>query len=171
MRRTVAAFAAIAALALVSMGSAHADEFDAAPLSADELQDMRGGFLLPTGIEAQFGAVARTFSDGALILETHFTWTPDGTLRENVVAASSLLPSASMPGGFTLQDANGVTQFAHQVDALGVRNMLLNQADNRDFRVETQLTVTLPDFAATQLAISHSLLALRLSDDLAAVGR
>ncbi len=165
------AAAALLALLVVAATSTHANalEIGAPALSAAELEDMRGGFMLPTGVEANFGAVARTYSDGALVLETHFTWSPDGLRREEVIASSLLAGADQLAGGFVLEDAGGQTLFAHQVDDAGVRNILVNQADGRDIRIDTQFTVTLPNFTLTQQDFSTALLALHMFEDLQAI--
>jgi hypothetical protein len=144
-----------------------AQPIDAIPLSTSELETMRGGFVLPMGIEANFGAVARTFSDDTLLLETHFTWTAAGVERENVLVSPLLGEAgAALTDGFELRDFNGATLIAHQAGVGGLRNVILNDASGRALRAEVQLTVTLPGFAAVQGDFSRSVLALRLGDDL-----
>ena len=147
---------------------ARAQSIDAAPLAASELESMRGGFLLPTGIEANFGAIARTYSDGVLVLESRFTWTADGIVRDDLIASSQLTPTDALANGFMLTDQSGAAMFAHQIDDGGIRNILLNEANGHDFRIDTQLTVTLPDFAATQQDFANARLALQLFEDLQA---
>lgn len=170
MRRVrVVGVALAACIALALSANANAQDIGAAPLSAAELEDLRGGFMLPTGVEANFGAVARTYADGVLVLETHFTWSPDGLRREEAVASSLLANADELAGGFAIEDAAGRTLFAHQADDAGVRNILLNQADGRDMRIDTQFTVTLPNFALTQRDFNTTLLALHLFDDLQAI--
>lgn len=146
---------------------AHAVELNAAPLSAEELDELRGGFMLPSGVEAELGAVARTFSNGELILETHVSWAEDG-VRSLQVYASDVLTGAgdALDQGFSLSDADGVTLLAHQADEGAFRNVLLNEANNRDLRIETQLTITLPGFTDVQQDFRASLLAFRLHDEL-----
>jgi len=146
--------------------AARAQQIDETPLSLDELAELRGGFLLPTGIQAEFGAIARTFANGMLLLETHFTWSPDGIVHQDVLASSDIVSSDQLAGGFALEDASGSTVFAHQVDDLGIRNILLNEASGRDIHIDTQLTVTLPNFALSQQAFSNALLAARVFDDM-----
>jgi hypothetical protein len=168
MTRSIAAALAFLLGAAASTGAARAQEIDATPLSLAELAELRGGFLLPTGIEAEFGAIARTFSNGALVLETHFTWSPDGIARQDVLASSDIVSTDQLANGFALNDASGSTLFAHQVDDLGIRNILLNEASGRDIRIDTQLTVTLPNFALSQQSFSDALLAVHLFDDIQA---
>jgi hypothetical protein len=147
---------------------ARAQNIDAPPLAASELESMRGGFLLPTGIEANFGAIARTYSDGVLVLESRFTWTADGILRDDLIASSELTPTDALVNGYMLTDESGAAMFAHQIDDGGIRNILLNEANGHDFRIDTQFTVTLPDFAATQQDFSNARLALHLFADMQA---
>jgi hypothetical protein len=147
---------------------ARAQNIDATPLAASELESMRGGFLLPTGIEANFGAIARTYSDGVLVLESRFTWTADGVVRDDLIASSALTPTDVLANGFMLTDESGAATFAHQIDDGGIRNILLNEANGRDFHIDTQFTVTLPDFAATQQDFSNARLALHLFADMQA---
>jgi hypothetical protein len=166
-RAGVSLFALFAATAALT-AEVRAQQIGAPPLAAEELAEMRGGFLLPTGVEANFGAVARTYADGVLVLETHFTWEEGGIVRQDVLASSELVASDELAGGFVLEDASGQTLFAHQVDEGGVRNILMNEANGRDLRVDTLFTVTLPNFALTQQHFSNALLALHLFEDLAA---
>ena len=147
---------------------ARAQSIGAPPLAAAELDSMRGGFLLPTGIEANFGAIAQTYANGVLVLESHFTWTADGVVRENVIASAQLTPTDALANGFVLTDESGAATFAHQIGDDGIRNILLNEANGQDFLVNTQLTVTLPNFALTQQDFSNALLALHLFQDLQA---
>lgn len=155
----------LAAVASLFAAPARAQEIAAPALSSEELGELRGGFVLPTGIEADFGAIARTYADGVLVLETRFTWTADGVQREDV-AATSLVDTNQLTNGFALDDSNGETLIAHQLDNLGLRNILLNDASNRDIRVDTQLTVTLPSFALTQQDFRDALLSRQIFDDM-----
>jgi len=169
MRRAVS-FAAVSAF-LAMTGHAAADEILETPLGEGELANARAGFLLPSGVEAQFGAVARTFSDGRLILETHISWAEDGARIEQVLASDALAQSTALPGGYLLRDAHGDTTFAHQFESGGLRNVLLNEASERDIRLDTQLMLTLPGFAETQQGFRADVLAIRIADDVQAAIR
>jgi hypothetical protein len=152
----------------LAAASAAAQEIDAVPLGEAELADARAGILLPTGIEANFGALVSTFSDGQLLLQTQVTWEADGLRTQQLIGSDLLTPSDAVPGGLVLQGADGATLFAHQVGEDGLRNVLVNTASGRDIRVDTQLRITLPEFSLTQQGMRDSLLALHLTDDLAA---
>lgn len=135
-----------------------------APMSDDELGDMRGGFLTAGGVTFDFGAIVRTYVNGELALETRLTWTPTGPVTEQVAGSlpgwtpltlgqvggldlTGLSPGSS---GLVLSDANGTTALVHNVLNGQLQNLVVNAADNRDIRQDMQVMLTLPDFDLMQ---------------------
>lgn len=129
-----------------------------------DLDRQRGGFMTPLGLDIGFGAVVRTTINGALALETRLTWDPgQGPPTKTVTAgAESLDLAAASAGGIHLpantpQEWSGVvvpagdggaTAVLHQLGASGITNMVLNTADNRDIRQDTDVTLTVPNLDA-----------------------
>lgn len=165
--------AAAAVAALVVLGSVIPGQAEARrTLSDTEMSSLRGGMLVAGGIAFDFGAVVRTYEDGALALETQVTWTPTGpavtqTPGVGVTPLTSQQLSALSGLGVPYQTASGAA-IVQNLSSNQITNVLLNTGDNHAFRQDTAVTLSLPGFAATQLSMSQQLLGLRLADDLAA---
>lgn len=140
----------------------------AAPAASDaELDDQRGGFSVGE-VAFEFGAVVRTFENGALALQTQVTWTSQGAVV-NTTAAPGVVPDlalSAMSGAGAFSTASGASVI-HNVADGQLANVLLNTASGRDFRQETDATLTLPGFAGVQGDIARNLAGLRLADDVA----
>lgn len=163
---------AAAAAALMALGQA----FPAGPalarqtLTDAEMGDLRGGMLVADGIAFDFGAVVRTYEDGALALETQVTWTPAGpAVTQTPGAGVAPLTGGQLAAlsalGVPYQTASGAT-IVQNLTSNQITNVLLNTGDNHAFRQETDVTLSLPGFAATQQILSQQALGLRLADDL-----
>lgn len=134
-------------------------------LTAAEMGQQRGGFLVAGNVVFDFGAVVRTFENGALTLQTTLTWTPQGPqvvrfVGAGVMAAGPDAPAGAFitPGGATL--VQNVTQGQ-------ILSLVLTPASNLDLRQETSVTVTLPGFGPVQADMLRQLSGLRLTRDLA----
>jgi len=138
---------ALSVLVLLSMAT---EAFAQEALSPAELDAQRGGVLLAGDIAFEFGAVVRTYAENKLALETRLTWTGDGPVVDQTAAAPDL--------------AGVVT---HVVARGQIANVLTNTDSNRDFRQETDVTLTLPGFASIQQGMVRDQAAMRLADDLA----
>jgi hypothetical protein len=154
------------------------------PLSDEELGDMRGGFMTAGGVDFDFGAIVRTYVDGALALETRLTWTPTGPVTEQVsgnlpgwtplptgpggqqMGGLDLTGVPAGAGGLVLTDANGSTALIHNVMNGHLQNMVLNAADNRDIRQDMQIMLSLPNFEAMQREYSLDRLGSQLTQDM-----
>jgi hypothetical protein len=140
------------AIAIASLLAASAAR--AQPTVDDQALDAaRGGFIVAGDIAFNFGAVMRTYADGELALQTTVRWTDAGQVVETLAPAGL----ANVAPGSILQSVQP-GQFA---------NILLNTDSGRQFRQETDITLTLPGFAATQSDFGRDMMARRLSDDLA----
>lgn len=149
-------------------------------LSLEQLDDVRGGLQLPSGAEFGFGAVMSTFVDGSLALQTRLTWTPAGPIE--VIEAGAFTPDLAaaaaaagitFEGGPTVQGVviggdGGATAVLHSVSNDRFTNLVINNANNRDIRQSTDITLDIPGFAQMQKDISAQTSNLRLQD---AVGR
>lgn len=150
------------------------------PLSDAELADMRGGFLTAGGVVFDFGAIVRTYVNGALALETRLTWTPSGPVTEQTtgslpgwtpivpgqVGALDLTGLPAGASGLVLHDEQGATALIHNVMNGQLQNMVLNAADGRDIRQDMQVMLTLPNFEAMQRDYSFDRIGTQISQDL-----
>lgn len=166
------------ALLVTAGASATAQTMPAAPVAATltdpELDGLRGGFLTAGELKFEFGAMVRTYADGALALRTNVTWSADGAKIDQQPGAG-VLAGAPLEGGraaiggvdgaFRTPDGAAII---HQATEGRLANFLVNTGSNRSFRQETDVTLTLPGFAAVQGALSQQLLGARLNADIAA---
>lgn len=174
--------ALLASAALCAAPAAHAADFGDAEVVADEeLQDMRGGFIVAGGYQIDFGAIVRTFVDGELALETLLSWSEAGAVIErsygqvgqplnelaNDAQSQLNLPGLSTGGsGIVLSDGQGATALIHRVIDGAFQNFVINDASGRDIRQEIELTITLPGFEASQDIINLDRLGLRIGDEI-----
>jgi hypothetical protein len=167
------ASAALAAAVLAVLPAA-ADEFDTAPRLDDEvLEDMRGGFILDSGVTIGLGAIVRTTVDGALALETQLVWQQQGAVISQHVGAGltptegAITKTVSLPAGsqaFVLPE--GETAIIHRVTDGSIQNILLNTASGRTIRQDTEVTLTLTGFQPVQQQIAQEQWARALAGDL-----
>lgn len=166
-------------LALVWPGApAHAtsDFAGSQALSLDELDEVRGGFLTPTGLEIGFGAVVSTFVDGSLALQTRLTWTDTGpvevlefgALTPDLAAAAAargiVLDGGAELAGLLIAGDGGATAVVQSLTGDHVAHLVLNNANNRDIRQMTEVTLNLPQFGTMQSDIAFQAMSLRLHD-------
>lgn len=145
-------------------------------MSLDELESSRGGLMTPWGLEIGFGAVVRTFVDGTLTLESQLTWTPDGPVRTYVTgqptpdlaaaAAAQGLHVAPGSEGLLIAGAGGATVVLHELGDRRVAGFVLNNADNRNIRQDTEITLNLPELQTLQQVFNTQALSARLQDSL-----
>lgn len=138
MRRWLAA---LASMAVCCAGPTLA----ATPLADEEMADMRGGYISAAGIAFDFAADMKTFVDGELALQTSLN-SVDGIIGAN--------QQLTLPGG--------MTTILHRMDDGQLSNILINSDDNRNFRQELNVTLTLPGFADMQRGFES----LRIGRDL-----
>lgn len=169
------------ALLVASPALSQSSPFDTlAPMSDEELSDMRGGFMTAGGVVFDFGAVVRTYVSGELALETRLTWTPTGPVTEQVTGSlpgwtpltpgqvggldlTGLAPGSS---GLVLTDANGTTALVHSVMNGHLQNLVLNAADNRDIRQDMQVTLALPNFDTMRQDFALARLGSQIAQDM-----
>ena len=138
-------------------------------VSDEELGEQRGGFLVASDLAFQFGAVMRTYENGALSLQTQLVWTPDGPLVEQSFGEGvTALTSAELDSigvGHMYQTAGGAIVM-HDLTQGQFTNLLLNTASDRAFSQDLAITLVLPGVGAAPQDIGHQLAGLRLADEL-----
>ncbi len=144
-----------------------------APLSDDQLDEERGGFRTPNGIEFGFGAVVDTYVDGKLALRSQLTWTPSGPVQTNSGGLNADLSAAAAAAGIKLNSgasgtiipgSNGATVVLNNLNPGQVANTVLNTADNRDIRQSTTINLSISDLQQYQSAAGAAQMALKLQD-------
>ena len=146
-------------------------------MSVEELEDVRGGLQTPNGLDIGFGAVVRTFVDGSLVLQTRLTWTETGpvetieygaTIPDITTAAAAGGVFLNGPGleGVVVNGDGGVTAIAHSVTSDHITHLVINNANNRDIRQSTDITLDIPAFSQMQQDIARQAIDLRLQDAL-----
>jgi hypothetical protein len=157
------------------------DYADAQLLSIDEQGEVRGGLQILGGFDVGFGAVVRTYVDGSLALQTRLTWTETGpvealevgTLTPNLAAAAATGGLVFQGGGseqlqgLLLPGDGGVTAIAHSLTSANITQLVINNANNRDIRQATEITLKIPEMAALQQDIGFQAFSMNLQ---AAVG-
>lgn len=175
-----------AVLASGAASATWAQDDPTVPLSNADLAELRGGFLTAAGISFDFGMVVRTYIDNRLALQTTLQWTPAGAVTDHVTggvvgavdladAMDALLADGINLGGLTdprgvvLTDGDGTTALIHNIGSGHIQNLILNTADGRDLRQETELNLVLPDLAAMQYDIALHRLGVEISGEISAV--
>jgi hypothetical protein len=140
-------------------------------LSDDELDGQRGGLQTPLGFDIGFGASVKTFVDGTLALETRISWTSTGPQSEQVVNQLGSIPGAPVRLG-ALSDgalnslAGGATTVIHDLTMDRIASLIINTADNRTIRQQTDITLVLPQLADLQQRVAADRLSSMLSTNL-----
>lgn len=162
----------VASLVIVLAGAPPLASAETAILSDEELDGQRGGLRTPMGLDVGFGASVKTFVDGTLALETRITWTDTGLQSEQVVNALSSIAGAPVRLG-TLSDGTlqsvtaggmtGGTTLVHDLTMDRIASLVINTADNRTIRQETDVTLVLPQLVDFQQRIAADRLSSMLS--------
>lgn len=175
--------AALALAAVWPASAVQANDFTKGPaLGAEELNDIRGGFLTPDGLEIGFGAVVRTFVDGSLALQTRLTWSETGPVEtvEYGMTVPDISAAAAAGGikldgppleGVVVNGEGGVTAIVHEISSGQIANLVINNANNRDIRQTTDVTLDVPGLAQMQQDVSVQSMSLRLQDAIGAALR
>lgn len=154
--------------ALLWAGPAHAQVGER--LDEAALESYRGGLATPLGYDIGFGASVRTYVDGTLALETRLTWTAEG-LRTDRLAESAAtgvdLSYGGIPRDLGASIAAGSTRIIHDLTENRIASLVINTANDRTIRQETDITLHLPQFAQMQEQFAAERLASALQ---AAVG-
>lgn len=189
IRRLIIAAAATSLAYFAGAGVALADAADpfadATPMAADDLGQERAGFITEGGVTLGFGATVSTTIDGQLGLVTTLTVDNQGTKTSTwvnpelqnattVSGANSGQTLSSLTGldlqglqnvtGVVLKGSDGVTALLSNLNSGTIQNVVVNTADGHTIMQNTDLTVTLPGFSATQAQMMQSNFALQLAD-------
>jgi hypothetical protein len=122
--------------------------FGAPTLSDDELAEARGGFMLPSGAQVDFGAVITTSVDGATLLQTQLHMNADG-LSSAVSAAPGVTvtinggpaPTAGGRAADTTASVQLPDLLVQQTVGQRISSIIVNTGDNRT--IDTQVMVNL----------------------------
>lgn len=146
-----------------TLEEAYLGDLEIAPLTAADLDELRGGFMTPLGFEVGFGAVVTSTIDGALALKTEFNWTDAGVTKTITGPAGAtggpLDLDAAAAGGINLAGAGnltgvvvpgdpakggGATAIIQGFDLSGLSTAIINTASQRAVQTDTQLNIDLP---------------------------
>jgi hypothetical protein len=126
-------------------------------LSDVTLGEARGGLATPLGVDIGFGASVRTYVDGALALETRLTWTADGARSNRIFEsdAARRLTAEQMGAGERgqVRIAPG-TSVVHDLTENRIASVVLNSANDRTIRQDTDVSLHLPHLPDLQQRIS-----------------
>lgn len=182
MRLRALLFSALGAFALAV--PAHADTLAVRPdglklIDDAELSELRGGFAVG-GYDINFGAVVRTYIDGAPALSTSVTWTDAGSIVNQTISATGQniadltqeqrnalgIGGLDHAGGVVINDAAGMTALVHNIADGVLQNILINSASGRTITQDVDVTLSLPGFEVIQNALDLERFGLHLSQDL-----
>ena len=149
-------------VAILFVSNAWAQPAQAPRLTEAELAEQRGGILTPNGFEVGFGATVRTFVDGKLALETRLTWTDHGARTERIGDAGGAGLGPGSWTGVIAGASGGETRVLHDFSASRIASVVVNTADNRTIRQETDIQLTLPQLPQLQAEIAVSRMASNL---------
>lgn len=142
-------------------------------LTDAELDGQRGGLQTPLGFDIGFGASVKTFVDGTLALETRISWTDTGLRSEQVVNELSSIAGAPVRLGAlndgalnSIAAGGGATTVIHDLTMDRIASLIVNTADNRTIRQETDITLVLPQLIDLQQRIAADRLSSTLSSSL-----
>ena len=151
-------------------------------LSDEEMDQARGGILVAGNLAFEFGAVMKTYEDGALALQTQVNWTPEGPVVSQITgpdvtsinsplgmqlasSANLALSSALKNNSSTFITSSG-TALVQSVTDNQLLNGVINTASNQDIRTDTNLVITLPGFASTSAGMSQALAASHIAEEM-----
>lgn len=137
----------VALALLMSQAATAAMAFDLAPVSAEALDEARGGFSLPGGLQVEVAVRTDTLVDGQLRLRTEFS-----------TAGAATTLSVAGPGASVVRDERGVVASLAQAD-FAVRHLVgpgygaivANRADNVAVDTVGQVDLTLSNASGLNL--------------------
>ena len=133
---------------------------DAAPLSSDEMSELRGGFIDPSGLIFNFAVNVRTDLNGALVFTRSLTVTPSGISGQLQATASNNVLPQNLPGnvsigvigngnGITVTNASGqTTTILNQTAGGAPASIIVNNASNANVTQAVNVALTLKNVAA-----------------------
>jgi hypothetical protein len=152
-------------------------------VGSDELSNMRGGFFTASGAKFDFGATVQTLVNGQMALQSTIQWTPSGTAVQQITGSvPNSVPlsnadlaqilgnaiSAIAASGIQINSPSGSTQVIANVASGQVQNLLINAASNQNITQNTNVTLTIHNFADWQQQLSQNATAWRLTNEVSA---
>jgi hypothetical protein len=133
-----------------------------APLSDTELGVIRGGYVNVGGLNFDFGATLRTYVDGSLALQTTLTLSDQGAVTTQMVSDPNALSLQAAPalglnvgtsagGGIVIPGVTGGgTVIIQNLSDSQIRNMVVNNAQDRTITQNTALNFVIPNLSQLQ---------------------
>jgi hypothetical protein len=137
-----------------------------APLSDSELGAVRGGYVNVGGLTFDFGATLRTYVDGSLALQTTLTLNDQGTATTQIISDPSALSLQGAPAfglnvgpsigpGIVIPGAaGGGTVIIQNLSDSQIRNMVVNNAQDRTIVQDTALNFVIPNLSQLQQSMA-----------------
>jgi hypothetical protein len=133
---------------------------DATPLTLEEMQNIRGGFMDPTGLIYNFAVNVQTAINGAEIFSRSITVSPSGLGGQLAATASSNLFPQNLPSNFSVSmigngngivvnnTANGTTTALNQTASGVPASIVLNTSNNSNIAQTVSLALTLKNLSS-----------------------
>jgi len=142
----------------------------AQPLSEEEMQTLRGGFIDPTGLIYRFAVNVRTALNGSEIFTRSLVLASTGT-RGNLQASSSAnvetqnIPSSATVtmvnnsgGGVVITDSNGNKATVLNQTSNGTpSSIILNTTSGANISQTVNMTLTLKNLSSSVSALAHTI--------------
>jgi len=155
----------------------------AAPVSDADLREERGGFITAAGVTFDIGASVETTVNGTLALVSNISLTPAGQVQQTtwinpnlpnatpinantaaaLAAAGINLSGFANASGVAIKQDSGLTAVLTNLAPGALSNLVINTANGQTIRQTTNITLTLPGFAATQAQAAQVGLFFQLS--------
>jgi hypothetical protein len=151
-----------AAASMAAAPSAPAEEkivvADAAPLSTDEMNTVRGGFADPTGMIRLFFVNVKTQLNGSTVFERSLVVAPSSTGQLQASANNDMI-TQNVPASFTVNmlgngngvsvtNAAGTTTILNQTTSGAPSSIIFNSASDRNVAQSVNLSLILQNTAA-----------------------
>ena len=131
---------------------------DAAPLSSDDMNTVRGGFADPSGMIWRFSVNVQTQLNGSTVFERSLVVAPSSTgqlqasannnvITQNIPASFSVNVIGS-GNGVTVTNAAGTTTILSQTASGVPSSIIFNSASDRNVSQSVNLSLTLQNTAA-----------------------
>ncbi len=145
------------------------DVADIKPMSDSDMDNLRGGFVDPTGLIYRFSIDVQVALDGSKIYSRSFTLAPTGPSNQLQATSTTNLAAQTIPNnlnvnllnngsGLIITDAKGhTTSVLNQTSAGAPASIIINTADNRTISQSVKVSLTTqntPFLANSQLTNS-----------------
>lgn len=122
---------------------------NAAPINGTDLAGIRGGFVLPNGMNLDFGAIIETVRNGVTLLRTQVNFINPTTaivetLRDGVTTTTTVDASQGIETSAGSVDATFVL---HQITPTNIGAIVNNVTSNTDILNTTQFNITISNFS------------------------